>query len=210
MNDIIKSKKSERAAKLTAEAMALFDCKEKFVPTILFALGLRETCSRCGGSGRYSWCQMYGDKCFKCAGKGEFVVTLTAKTLDAARTKVEAGELVALRAKWAAKNTAKASLAPKVTEAESIYATIGNAYSEASRIKPGMTCDEQIAYTHALVTSPLFFAQTMNNSIRAVVFDASHAVQTGRRTDYVAVAAELDEAIQMLRTLRDAYLALTA
>ena len=30
-----------------------------------------ETCGRCGGSGRYSYCQMYGDRCFKCAGKGK-------------------------------------------------------------------------------------------------------------------------------------------
>lgn len=30
----------------------------------------RETCSRCGGSGRYSWCQRFGSVCFGCAGKG--------------------------------------------------------------------------------------------------------------------------------------------
>ena len=29
-----------------------------------------ETCSRCGGSGKYSYCQMYGDRCFKCGGRG--------------------------------------------------------------------------------------------------------------------------------------------
>jgi len=28
-----------------------------------------ETCSRCGGSGQYSYCTMYGSRCFKCAGK---------------------------------------------------------------------------------------------------------------------------------------------
>lgn len=27
-------------------------------------------CSRCGGSGHYSYCQMYGTVCFKCGGKG--------------------------------------------------------------------------------------------------------------------------------------------
>lgn len=27
-------------------------------------------CSRCGGCGRYSWCQRYGDTCFKCGGTG--------------------------------------------------------------------------------------------------------------------------------------------
>ena len=29
-----------------------------------------QTCSRCCGSGRYSYCTMYGDVCFKCSGKG--------------------------------------------------------------------------------------------------------------------------------------------
>lgn len=27
-------------------------------------------CSRCGGSGHYSYCSMYGTTCFKCSGKG--------------------------------------------------------------------------------------------------------------------------------------------
>lgn len=27
-------------------------------------------CSRCGGTGRYSFCQMYGTMCFKCSGTG--------------------------------------------------------------------------------------------------------------------------------------------
>jgi hypothetical protein len=31
----------------------------------------RVTCSRCGGSGSYSYCQRYGSTCFKCAGKKE-------------------------------------------------------------------------------------------------------------------------------------------
>ena len=31
----------------------------------------RVTCTRCFGSGRYSWCEMYGDRCFKCGGSGE-------------------------------------------------------------------------------------------------------------------------------------------
>lgn len=31
----------------------------------------RETCSRCGGSGQYSYCQSYGTTCFKCAGRKE-------------------------------------------------------------------------------------------------------------------------------------------
>ena len=30
-----------------------------------------EPCTRCGGSGQYSFCTMYGSKCFKCAGAGK-------------------------------------------------------------------------------------------------------------------------------------------
>jgi hypothetical protein len=29
-----------------------------------------ETCTRCGGSGHYSFCEMYGTKCFKCHSAG--------------------------------------------------------------------------------------------------------------------------------------------
>lgn len=29
-----------------------------------------QPCARCGGSGRYSYCQMHGDKCFGCWGSG--------------------------------------------------------------------------------------------------------------------------------------------
>jgi hypothetical protein len=33
----------------------------------------RQTCTRCGGSGSYSWCAAYGSKCFLCAGKGKIL-----------------------------------------------------------------------------------------------------------------------------------------
>lgn len=49
-------------------------------------------CGRCGGSGRYSWCQMYKDRCFKCGGKGK---VYTARGL------VTHNHLVALRSKRA-------------------------------------------------------------------------------------------------------------
>lgn len=48
---------------------------------LLGAIAL-EYCSRCGGSGRYSFNQIDGDKCFGCHGKGE-VVPSTTKCLKA-------------------------------------------------------------------------------------------------------------------------------
>lgn len=37
-------------------------------------------CSRCGGSGQYSYCQMHGTRCFKCGGSGK---TLTKRGIAA-------------------------------------------------------------------------------------------------------------------------------
>jgi len=33
----------------------------------------KEVCGRCGGTGKYSYCQVHGTKCFGCAGAGEIV-----------------------------------------------------------------------------------------------------------------------------------------
>lgn len=40
-----------------------------------------ETCSRCGGCGEYSYCEMYGRTCFKCHGKGIQLTKRAAKAL---------------------------------------------------------------------------------------------------------------------------------
>lgn len=40
----------------------------------------REPCTRCAGSGNYSYCQDYGTKCFKCRGTGQ-QVTKRGKTV---------------------------------------------------------------------------------------------------------------------------------
>lgn len=41
-----------------------------------------ETCTRCGGTGKHSYCQTYGDTCFKCHGQKE---TLTKRGQEAQR-----------------------------------------------------------------------------------------------------------------------------
>ncbi len=43
-----------------------------------------QACTRCEGSGKYSWCQTYGDTCFKCGGSGKALPT-TASCLKVAR-----------------------------------------------------------------------------------------------------------------------------
>lgn len=46
----------------------------------------RETCSRCGGSGNYSYCQMYGSTCFKCGGKKEVLTKRGAAAMAHLKT----------------------------------------------------------------------------------------------------------------------------
>lgn len=63
----------------------------------------RETCSRCCGTGHYSYCQMHGTMCFKCGGK-KVVLTkrgaAAARYLETLRSK-RAGDLVVGDVVWA-------------------------------------------------------------------------------------------------------------
>ena len=66
-----------------------------------------KTCGRCGGSGRYSYCQMYGDTCFGCNGR-KIVYTkrgLAAhQYLEALRSKpaseLKAGDTICDGGRW--------------------------------------------------------------------------------------------------------------
>jgi len=60
-----------------------------------------ETCSRCGGSGNYSYCQSYGTTCFKCRGKkvtltkrGEAASRLYAESLKVPATDIVVGDVI--------------------------------------------------------------------------------------------------------------------
>ena len=43
------------------------------------------TCTRCGGSGSYSYCQTYGTRCVKCAGSGKAATKRGAKAAVAVK-----------------------------------------------------------------------------------------------------------------------------
>jgi len=54
-----------------------------------------KTCTRCGGSGQFSWCQMHGSTCFGCGGNG-LMLTKRGKVAQAwfnKRKKKPAGEI---------------------------------------------------------------------------------------------------------------------
>jgi len=60
-----------------------------------------QSCSRCGGSGNYSYCQSYGTKCFKCHGtkvcytaKGAAAAKYYAESLKVPVETLKVGDLV--------------------------------------------------------------------------------------------------------------------
>jgi hypothetical protein len=69
------------------------------------------TCSRCGGSGQYSYCQSYGTKCFKCHGtkvcltaKGQAAKTFYGESLKVPAGMLAVGELLWTENFWAQMN----------------------------------------------------------------------------------------------------------
>jgi DnaJ-class molecular chaperone len=181
--------------------MALFDVKSDKIQAALFALGFRQECGRCGGTGRYSYNQMDGDRCYGCNGKKFVAVKLTRKVLDEAKVKVEAGELVRIREVGARKIAARKSIAGLGETADLIHKTIGDAYTIASRANKDAS---------VFVKSPIFFAQTMNNAISGRIFNIKMEVEYHGRKDFERCVVEIQEATDMLVQLRDAWLAFDA
>jgi hypothetical protein len=99
------------------------------------ALGYTTECSRCGGSGHYSYCQMYGTTCFGCSGSGKMVVKPTVKLIKEAKARIAAGALDAYFERNRRINTARKMLTSMVAEAETFYNIIANDYSKAYKAK---------------------------------------------------------------------------
>lgn len=59
----------------------------------IVGLGHAQTCTRCGGTGRYSFNQMDGDRCYGCQGRGEYAPKLDADLYRALVQDVRAGKL---------------------------------------------------------------------------------------------------------------------
>ena len=47
-----------------------------------YLIGWNKPCGRCGGSGRYSYCERFKDKCFRCSGTKDEITTPTKRDLE--------------------------------------------------------------------------------------------------------------------------------
>lgn len=187
---------------LLTEALEITGARdEKSLRNIIWGLRIRQSCTRCLGSGRHSYNQMDGDRCFGCGGRGEVAAKITRATVATLRAQVAAGDLDTLRSHWRALRSARASLVPMLEAGAAVYAAIGAEYTAAGRTPDAA----------AFVASPLFRAQHLNN---AIFWDTMHeieyAVRVGRRTDFGACAREMSEALEALRYVAGAWAAFKA
>ncbi len=69
-----------------------------------------ESCSRCGGCGEYSYCQMHGTRCFKCGGNGKQLTRAGSRARKAINefktryyrlvTDLEPGQIIRYNDRW--------------------------------------------------------------------------------------------------------------
>lgn len=167
-------------------------CKPALAAQRLVALGYTKTCSRCGGSGRYSWNAIDGDRCYGCGGAGKSVAAVTEGVLAEALERIAKGEL----AGYFAEHAARRSIKRAVDAAWKTYkeARICAAYS-ATPTPRKSSSDDPAAWT-AFYASPVWHAQTMLNAIMARVSKAEFELRDRTAVERVAM---IEEAHEMLR-----------
>lgn len=155
----------------------------------LVALGYTDVCGRCCGSGRYSWNQMDGDRCYGCGGSGKKLIKLTTTLIAEAKARIEAGELAGYFAMGAARGKIKgaAARATKVWS-ESLAATT---YSRV--------CDEY-GYGKVGVNAPAAcFAIRLVNAIWKAIKDVERDAHG--TTDPIAALAKIEELEALLKVV---------
>jgi len=191
-----------------SEAAKIMGCAVKALRGRMVALGYVETCSRCLGSGRYSFNQIDGDRCYGCNGKGRTMMALTFERVTEAKARQDAGELESYFVANRARAAAKASIEPLEREARALYEPIGNQY--------------EAAYQARSITPALKAAQDMNNAFywglsgmgtrpnglaQMGAREILSEVKRGRDVDYERAALEMSERVESLRTLLGVWMA---
>lgn len=130
----------------------------------LVGLGIRETCSRCSGGGRYSFNGSHSI-CYKCGGPGYVAQPFNARTLKAATEARDSGTLAAYLARQALKAEAKRQIKPLRAEIEAAVAPIWAAYDVAYKSGRALCRDLNAGqFPYRGESSPLMLLQEKANA----------------------------------------------
>lgn len=177
-----------KTLKLT-EAAKLMNTTPKAAAARLKELGYTVTCSRCCGSGRYSYNQMDGDRCWGCDGRKVMLAKLTEEIVREAMTRIANGELAGYFARVAAKKAVNTKV--KAFWALYMAAEPGKAHGRLGHIRADYT------------DQPADRAMNLLNAALAWVTEAEFGrtagtLSCGRKAcdlDPVTACAHIDDAI---------------
>lgn len=192
-----------KTIKLPAAAK-MMGCTAKAAASRLKELGYTVTCTRCGGSGRYSYNQMDGDRCWGCDGRRVSLAPLTEEIVRQAMERIEAGELTGYFARIAAKKAIK----PKIEAFWALYMSteIGKAYTAAS-IKTVGVLDMPVGRAMLLLNAALAWVTEAEFGKTAGRLDCGRMAQN---LDSVTACAHIDDAmaaVQMVCRAWEVYVA---
>jgi hypothetical protein len=214
-NATSESKMGKSKSFTEADAAALLGCNVKALRSRMVFLGYTKACGRCGGSGRYSFNQIDGDKCYGCNGKRNVILPITRKLAVEMKARQDAGELAPYFARIEALKAAKARIAPLVAEARALCKPIGDAYGAEYQRKYGKggnldhVFDERLAAMQRLASEFYFGAGLRGVRVTGLaqmgVSEIEFEIQQGWCTDYERAATELAERVEMIRAVRAAF-----
>lgn len=171
--------------------------RREVVISRLVALGYVRDCSRCGGSGHFSYNQIHGTMCYGCNGRGKALMGITRKLLDEAVARQAAGELDALFAKNRANAEARRLVKPIIDQIDQEwqYGSVHFSYREYGL----RTRDEKIGL-EALKAQPEYIAANLINEVWRYAQDLRHkGLET---SEYVE---ELKSVLEMIRQINTSW-----
>jgi hypothetical protein len=198
------------------DAASLLGCSVKSLRSRMVALGYVKICSRCCGTGRYSYNQMDGDRCYGCNGRGKSLLPVTRKLALEMKARQDAGELADYFARCQRNAEARAALLPLCVEIDTLWTTshIGAAYTRAShnRGRGGPVLCTRRRWDHIPELgrggwvgedwdSPLMLAQCLINDLWGAMKDTERAVKRGDVADPIAARTELTWILDTLRAV---------
>lgn len=190
-----------RTAALTdSDLAAALGWNVRNVPARLTFLGHTVECSRCGGSGHFSFNRMTGTTCFKCNGRKRVLAPITAKLIATVKAEVEAGKLAPYLAEQAAIRDARAAIGPVVKRAEEALAYQWARYSAWSGKRHELECEAYEVFRTQGMANALFFGHEFRNGLHEVSM-ANLRDRAGRELDAVAALAEAQWRLSMIEAL---------
>jgi hypothetical protein len=188
------------------DAASLLGCPVKSLRSRMVALGYVKICSRCCGTGRYSYNQMDGDRCYGCNGRGKSLLPVTRKLAAEMKARQDAGELADYFARCQRNAEARAALLPLCVEIDTLWTNshIGAAYTKASRNRgnggPVLCARRRWDHIPELGRGG-WVGEVLMNDLWGAMKEIERAVKRGDVADPIAARVELAWILDTMRAV---------